>query len=226
MDQLKKNIIIIILITGFFSCNQSNLTTSRKIIDDTKIVESTEIFKNPEEHSDDVEEYIDTEYIYLDTIGKGLIIQNSFPKGGLEYVDPTGKNYVYAVFWTRIINQANVPFEISIEIPTTSFELLSSPDNYFKIILPTKKMSIDKVSLFNYGLTELDFMINPNLQRLTSLQETIHPKSTSSFYVVTSFSKGLKGVVRAGLSIRDEHFFYRINDTDIHIGQLNIKKQN
>ncbi len=69
-------------------------------------------------------------------------------------------------------------------------------------------------------------MINPNLQRLTSLQETIHPKSTSSFYVVTLFSEALEGSVRAGLRIKDEHFFYRINDRDIHIGQLNIKKQN
>ena len=32
-----------------------------------------------------------TKYEYTDSIGKSLIIQNSFPRGGIKYTDPNGE---------------------------------------------------------------------------------------------------------------------------------------
>jgi hypothetical protein len=41
---------------------------------------------------------------YSETASQGVIIQNSFPKGG-RYTDPTGKDFGYAIFWTRIVTK-------------------------------------------------------------------------------------------------------------------------
>ena len=61
--------------------------------------------------------WIYTKYEYTDSIGKRLILQNSLPKGGLKYTDPNGKVYVYAVFWTRIINGTDNPLELMMGFP-------------------------------------------------------------------------------------------------------------
>jgi hypothetical protein len=39
---------------------------------------------------------------------------NSLPKGGLKYTYLNGKQYVYAIFWTRFINDTGNPFEFTI----------------------------------------------------------------------------------------------------------------
>jgi hypothetical protein len=56
--------------------------------------------------------WICTKYEYTDSIGKSLIIQNSFPKGGTKYTDPDGEVYNYVVFFTRIINEIDSPLEL------------------------------------------------------------------------------------------------------------------
>jgi hypothetical protein len=55
-----------------------------------------------------------TKYEYTDSIGKSLIIQNSFPRGIL-YTAPNGKEYAKATFWTRIINETDNPLELTID---------------------------------------------------------------------------------------------------------------
>ena len=87
---------------------------------------------------------IDTESKYTRSDVKGVIIQNSFPKGGLKYTDQNGKVYVYAIFWTRVINETDNPFEWKIDFPLDSYDLPSSPGRYFKILLPSDTMTLDK----------------------------------------------------------------------------------
>ena len=123
---------------------------------------------------------IDTRYEYTDPKGKHLIIENSLPKGGLKYTDPNGQEYVYAVFWTRIANETTDPFEWSIDFPEDTYKLPSSLNNYFKIVLPSEQMTIDKTPLFNYGLTDLDAILDEKLRNSSSLQKTINSKATSS----------------------------------------------
>jgi hypothetical protein len=67
--------------------------------------------------------WIDTKYEYTDSNGASLIIQNSFPRGGVKYTDPNGEVYYYAVFFTRIINETDNPFELTIDFFGDSYEL-------------------------------------------------------------------------------------------------------
>jgi hypothetical protein len=94
-----------------------------------------------------------TQYEYNDSIGKRLIIQNGFPRGGIRYTDPNGDVYGYAVFWTRIINETDNPLELKIDL-LESYEVPSLPGKYFKILVPPDTMTLDKEPLFNHGLTE------------------------------------------------------------------------
>ena len=99
------------------------------------------------------ENNINTKYEYTESNGARLIIQNSFPKSGINYTDPNGKKYIYAVFWTRIINETFDPLELTIDFPVDSFEVPSSSGNYMKLLLPSDTMTIDKEPLYDYGLT-------------------------------------------------------------------------
>lgn len=51
------------------------------------------------------ERNVHNSYEYADSVGKRVMIQNSVPKGGITYVGADGKQYVYAIFWTRITNE-------------------------------------------------------------------------------------------------------------------------
>src|SRR6266513_3845048 len=104
--------------------------------------------------------WIDTKYEYTDSNGASLIIQNSFPRGGVKYTDPNGEVYVYAVFWTRIINETDNPLKLKIDFPVDSYEVPSLPGKYFKILVPRDTMTLDKEPLFNYGLTDLESFLD------------------------------------------------------------------
>ena len=221
-EKMKKNIIIpIIAILGLFSCKQANRATSDLV--DTKKLESIQSVKIQKSKTVNYAKLIDTEYEYTDTTGKKLIIQNGLPKGGMEYTDPKGKKYSYRIFWTQIINETDSPFELSINIPSSTFELQSSPSDYFKIFLPLEEMHIGKMSLSDYGLTDLEVVLDSIFLKQNSLQKTINANETSFFYVVLLFSEKYEGVVRAGLNLRDDNLFYKVNDVEISSGQVNLK---
>ena len=210
--------------TGLFSCGQGSKSTPDTVTVDIETLESTEYVKSQKPLTYHDEKYIDTKYEYTVSTGKSLIIQNSLPKGGLKYTAPNGKDYVYAIFWTRIINETANPFELTLDFPAVSFGFPSSADNYFKIFLPSDTMTLDKEPLFNYGLTDLESFLDNSLHKSSSLQRTISPEDSSIFYVVTLFKQGVEGVVRAGLSLKEQNLFYRINDKKIHCGQFNFNK--
>lgn len=171
------------------------------------------------------EKYIDTRYEYADPSGGHLIMENSLPKGGARYTDPNGEEWVYAIFWTRITNQTDEPFELTIEIPRdTIFKLPFSPDNHFRIILPSEKMTVDKAPLFNYGLDDIDAVLINKLQDPTFLQKTINSNETCLFYIITLFKKGVNGTIRTGLSLKDDKLYYRVNGKEILLGRLNNRK--
>ena len=167
---------------------------------------------------------IDTESKYTRSDVKGVIIQNSLPKGGLKYTDEKGKVYIYAVFWTRIINETDNPFTLTIDFPADSLELASSAGRYFKLLLPSDTMTLEKEKLFNYGLSDLEFFLNKNIGKKSSLKKTINPKESNAFYIVTLFNRGVDGTLRTGFTLKGENLFYRINDKEIHCGKINFKK--
>ncbi len=208
--------------TGLISCVQSSKSKPDTI--DINTLESTENIKSQEQLTNHNDKYLDTKYEYTDTFGKSIIIENSLPKGGLKYTSTNGKNYVYAIFWTSITNETANPFEFSVDFPTDSIKLPSSAVNYFKLYLPSVKMTIDKKPSFNYGLTSLESYLDNELYKSTSAQGTINPKDSNIIYVVILFDHGVDGVVRAGFSLKEGNLYYRINDKEIHCGQTNFIK--
>ena len=181
------------------------------------------------------EKDIYTKYEYTDSIGKRLIIQNGLPRGGIKYTDPNGEVYMYAMFWTRIINETDNPLELKIHFPVDSYEVPSLPGKYYKILVPPDTMALDKFPLFNYGLTDLESFLDNSIHKPSSLKRTINPKESSGFYVVIlCLVEGAHGTMRTGLSLKGQDLFYRIkndgsksntksSDKEINCGSINLK---
>jgi hypothetical protein len=167
-------------------------------------------------------QWIDTEVKYSDSTGKGIIIQNSLPRGD-GYIDPTGKPSVYGIFWTRVINETTTPFELTINIPADSFAIPTSPGDYLKLFLPTDTMTFDKESLYNFGVKGLNSFLDGSLNKPTILQRTINPKEEYAFYILAIPGAGC----RSALVLKEQGLFYRINlipDLLIPCGQIVFKK--
>jgi hypothetical protein len=209
------------------SCRGQNQTNAPK---DNIRSETKDVVTSP--GSDDPT--IHTKYAYTDSIGKRLIIQNSFPKGGIKYTDANGEVYVYAVFWTRIINETDNPLELKIHFPVNSYEVPSLPGKYFKTLVPPDTMTLDKEPLFNHGLTDVASFLDQRIHKASSLKRTINPKGSSGFYVVIlCLAEGAHGTMRTGLSLKGQDLFYRIkndgsksnttsSDKEIHCGSINL----
>jgi hypothetical protein len=215
--KMKRSIILLIVATtGLFSCGQDSRSTSDT--GDIKKLDTTKNAGSPKS----LRQYIHTQYEYTNSIGASLIIENSFPKSGGNYTDPNGKKYIYAVFFTRIINETADPFELAIDFPVDSFEIPSSSGNYMKLLLPSDTLTSDKEPGYDYGLALKSFLDNDR-HNSSSLKRTIPPKGSSAFYVVTLSTRGVNGTLRTGLSLKEQDLFYRINDKEIHCGKINLK---
>ncbi len=204
--------------------NLEHVYFDNKVIHDSyqnKSSVNTESQKQLTNHSS---QFIDTKYEYSNSIGNNLIIENSLPKGGLKYTAPNGKDYVYAIFWTRITNETTKAVDFTIDFPSDSIELPSSADNYFRVFLPTETITSDMESLFNYGLKDLESLLDKGLYKSPFLQQTINPYDSNTFYVVTLFNRGLEGTIRTGFSLKGEQLLYTINGKEIHSGQLNFSE--
>jgi hypothetical protein len=221
-EKMRKNIIILILATtGLISCKQVSKSTSDTVGIET--LDSTKNVKSQKPSAKHNENNFYTKYEYTESNGARLIIQNSFPKSGINYTDPNGKKYIYAVFWTRITNKTNNPIELTIDFPLDSFEIPSSSGNYMKLLLPSDTMTIDKEPLNDYGLTIKSFLDN-NLHKSSSLKRTINPKGSSAFYVVTLSNRGVGGTLRTGFSLKGQNLLYRVNDKEILCGKIDLTK--
>jgi hypothetical protein len=175
---------------------------------------------------------IDTE-----TASQGLIIQNSLPKGA-PHTDSRGKTFGVGILWSRVVNDTENALELTINFPVDSFATASLPDSYLKLFLLPDTMTLDKVSLYNYGVTSVRPILDTGLNKPTTLRRIIHPKEECIFYVaavryqVPPQASGTRragthqggGVLRTGLVLKEQDLFYRINvDRDsvvIPCGQL------
>jgi hypothetical protein len=206
-----KNIIILILATtGLISCKQGSKSTSDTVGIET--LDSTKNVKSQKPSAKNNENNFYTKYEYTESNGARLIIQNSFPKSGINYTDPSGKKYIYAVFWTRITNNTNNPIELTIDFPLD-----------MKLLLPSDTMTIDKEPLNDYGLTVKSFL-DSNRHKSSSLKRTINAKESTAFYVVTLSNRGVGGTLRTGFSLKGQNLFYRINDKEILCGKIDLTK--
>ena len=155
---------------------------------------------------------IDTKW-YSETTNNGVIIQNSFNRGG-PYTGPTKKyfNYSYLVFFTRVINETGNPLELTVNFSADSIAIPNSPDTFVKLFLPPDTMTFDKPNLFNYGVTELE-----SFDQSTRFQRKLNPKEDCLFYVVAIFYQTKAGAWnperggnRAELVLKGQDLFYRM----------------
>lgn len=205
--------------TGLFSCKQNSKSAlDTETLDSVKNVQSKNRLANNDKG-------IYTKYKYTDSKGENLIIENSFPKGGIRYTDPKGEQYVYAVFWTRIINETANTLEFKIDFPIDSYEIPSLKGKHYKILIPSDTMTIEKIPLFNYGLTNLEPFLDRAIHKSSSLKRIINPKESSGFYIITLRLTGgdQYGILRNELSLKEQNLFYKIRDKEIQCGSINLK---
>ncbi|PHX74610.1 MAG: hypothetical protein CK547_02330 [Chitinophagaceae bacterium] len=173
--------------------------------------------------------WLHTESIFPDSSGGDVIIQNSYPKGGSQYTDATGRTFSYVIFWTRVMNETGAPIELTIKFPADSFPLNSSSHSYVKVFLPPGKMTLEKESLFNYGITEFEPFLDTGFNKRTSLQRMISSKRESIFYTALLLYH-IDFPIRSAFILKREDLFYTINNGSGHdtitipCGRLIIKK--
>ena len=216
---MKKQIQILLLATVLLSCEKVNKS---KTDSGAETPNSTEIQKSSDKN---YEKYIYSKQEYSDAAGKSLIIENSLPKGGLKFTDSNGKIYVYAVFWTRIINETESPFELEIDFPAAFHTLKSFPENNLKLLIPSDTLAFDKLDSVNFGLKGLASFLDKNTHKASSLKKTINTKESSGFYVITLFEKGLNGTLRTGFSLKGQNLFYKLNNEEILCGKLFLSEE-
>jgi hypothetical protein len=200
--------------TGFFSCGQSSKSTPENFG-----IETVKSLRK---------------YEYADSMGKRLIIENSSSRG-IKYTDPNGKEYSKIMFWTRIINETEKALELKIDLPVHSYEVPTLPGKYFKILIPSDTMTLDKEPLQDYGMKDLNSFLDNSIDKPSYLKRTINPNKSSGFYVVILFDNGVFGPTRTGLSIKGQNLFYKItrytgkqgvsfvDEKEINCGSINLK---
>ncbi len=150
---------------------------------------------------------------YSETNNNGIIIQNSYPKGG-PYTGATENHFNHSslVFFTRVANTTNEAIEMTMNFSADSIAIPNSPGTYMKIFLPSDTMSFEKEKLYNYGVSHLNSFNTP-----TGFCKIIEAHEEYLFYVVTIFyqiSKDLtdqyRGGNRAELVMENQVLYYNM----------------
>ncbi len=182
--------------------------------------------------------YVDSEFLYTDSSGIIVIIQNSLRKAGGSldatgkkgYTNSTGERFGYAIFWTRIVNETVTPLALSINLPADSFAISSSPGSYFKLFLPSDTMSIAKEILYSYGATGLKSFLDTHFYKPGLLQRTIKFKEDCLFYIAVIDQHPGEGVDRVELVLQGQSLFYSVSIVGqpdrvlVPCGQIALKK--
>jgi hypothetical protein len=152
------------------------------------------------------------------------MVTNSLPKGG-GVVYQNGKKFGYVVFWTRMSNQSATPIELKLKFPDVTF--FKPPESYVKIVLPKESMNIEKEQLFDYGLTNLQSLLNDESNQISILKKKIGPKEDYFFYVTVFLHVEWRGAARAKFQLKNKDLFYEFSmgsdTTLIPCGRLDFK---
>jgi len=169
--------------------------------------------------------WVDSKVKLTDSKGNTVMVTHSLPKGG-GVVYQNGIKYGYVVFWTRMSNQSATPIELKLKFPDVTF--FKPPASYVKIVLPKESMNIEKEQLFDYGLTNLQSLLNDESNQLSILKKKIGPKEDYFFYVTVFIHIDGSGSARAKFELKDKELFYKISmgsdTTLIPCGSLDFKK--
>jgi len=152
--------------------------------------------------------WVDSEVKFTDPKGNIVRFTNSLPRGG-GVVFHNGEKYGYVVFWNRVINQSGSPMDLQVEFPEVAY--FKYPDSHIKIVLPKETMNDGKVQLFDYGLTNLQSLVNDRSNQVSVLKRELHPKEEHIFYVAVFIHIERSGSARAAFVLKDQDVFYKIS---------------
>jgi len=153
-----------------------------------------------------------TEY-YSETETNGILIQNSYPKGG-PYPGTTTKHhkYSYLVFFSRVENKTKKQVALNLHFSADSIPIPNSPFVFMKLFTPNIPMTLEKRDLFSYGMTELESLEEP-----TAFKSTLAPGEACLFYVVAIFYETTamaynqdRGGNRGELVLEGEQLYYSL----------------
>jgi hypothetical protein len=157
-----------------------------------------------------VRNWVDTEVTYPTAGGKGITIQSSLPKGGGILLGPAGKTYSKVIFWFRLVNQSGKPAIVTLNFPAEPLNFFPSPESHTRVMLHPDTMSVEKIQLFDYGLTDLQSFVTANFDKPARLTKTVPADEDFYFYVPIIFYQA-RGTTRVALVLKDQEFFLRIN---------------
>ena len=168
--------------------------------------------------------WVDSEIKLTDSKGNTAMVTNSLPRGG-GVVYQNGKKYGYVVFWTRMSNQSATPIELKLKFPDVTF--FKPPESNVKIVLPKESMNIEKEQLFDYGLSNLQSLLNDESNQISILKKKIGPIEDYFFYVTVFIHIDGSGSARAKFQLKDKNLFYKFSmgsdTTLIPCGSLDFK---
>ena len=174
--------------------------------------------------------WVDTKVKYTDSVGRVVTVQTSLPKGVTRYTDSTGKNYGCLMFWISLINESASPLQLSITFPADLFTIFPSPESHMRIVLPPDTMTVDKIPLYNYGLTNLQSSLDAGFDKPSMLQKNINSKAEYFLYIpVLIYGSPGTSSARVTLVLKGQDLFLRITMTPgvdsglIPCGQLVFK---
>lgn len=150
--------------------------------------------------------WVDTKVTYSSSAKNAIIITNSLPRGG-GIVQHKGKEYQYFIFWTSISNESPSTVELDMKFPAINF--FPSKESHFMVAFTKANMTLEKLELFDYGLTDVPSLLNSASNQLKNLSNKILPKTDYWFYTPVFIHK-TKWPVRAQLIVKDKALLYKI----------------
>ena len=168
------------------------------------IICSTAIGQTPPTRS-----WVDSEVKYTDSLGNIIMVYNSLPRGGGSFIELEGKKYSYVIFWTRVINESETPVELDIKFPPDSFAIFPEPGSYIRIFMPADTMSVDKIQVMDYGLSNLQSSVNAWFRKPSMMKKTMRFKEECIFYVAVLFND-VRGSARSALIIKGNDLLYKM----------------
>ncbi|UWX56333.1 hypothetical protein NYZ99_09095 [Maribacter litopenaei] len=151
--------------------------------------------------------WVDTVTQYSDSYGNTLEITNSLPKGGGTYLDTNENTYSYVIFRHKVTNTSEVPMELTMEFPSESLKIFASQESFIRLFFPNETMTSEKIGLTDYGLSDLEGLLDDQFHKPSKLEKTINPKEEYLFYVATLLYKA-RGTARAALIPKDGKVSY------------------
>ncbi|ULQ57128.1 hypothetical protein KJS94_02815 [Flavihumibacter rivuli] len=152
--------------------------------------------------------WVHTEERYEDSLGRVIRVYNSYPRGGAY--NSSGQIDGYRIFWTSIVNESTTPLKLTVEFPIDSFPTVTSPDAFIKALIPPDTMTLEKLELFDFGVTNIKSILDNGFKKPSQLEITLKPREEYYYNTIFLFHES-EGTARSALVLKGKNLFYRIN---------------